>query len=321
MLYQLLKIWVRLAAKIFCRKIIINHHGLLKIDGPVLLACNHPNSFLDAILLDILFEKPIWSLARGDVFKKSFYSKLLTKLKMLPVYRSSEGVENLETNYKTFDACKEIFRNKGIVLMFSEGKCINEWHLRPLMKGTARLAISSWQEGIDVRVLPVGINYSSFRRFGKNIFINFGNLITNDESKNIETDGRKNLAFNNRLQDELQPLVFEISISDKMQQEKQLACRPGINQKILLFFPAFLGLLFNAVLYLPVRYFTSTRPGISDHYDSVLIALLVLLYPFYLLGVTFILCLITGNWLGLLVLLVFPFTAWAYIQLKGQLDK
>lgn len=286
-----------------------------------MLASNHPNSFLDAILLDILFEKPIWSLARGDVFKKPFYSKVLTMLKMLPVYRTSEGVENLEANYKTFDACKEIFRNKGIVLMFSEGKCINEWHLRPLMKGTARLAISSWQDGIDLIVLPVGINYSSFRRFGKNIFINFGNLITNDGSKNIETDGRKNLAFNNRLQDELQELVFEISTSDKNQQEKQLACRPGISQKILLFFPAFLGLLFNSVLYLPVRYFTITRRGISDHYDSVLIALLVLLYPVYLLLVTFILCLITGNWSGILVLIVFPFTAWAYVQLKGQLDK
>ncbi len=317
----MLKIWVRLAAKIFCRKIIINHPGLLKIDGPVLLACNHPNSFLDAILLDILFVKPIWSLARGDVFKKPFYSKLLSNLKMLPVYRSSEGVENLETNYKTFDACKEIFRNQGIVLMFSEGKCINEWHLRPLMKGTARLAISSWQDGIDVKVLPVGINYSSYRRFGKNVFINFGNLITNDGNNNIETDGRKNLAFNSRLKDELQELVFEISTTDKKQQEKQLACRPGINKKILLFLPAFLGLLFHALLYLPVRYFTSTRADISDHYDSVLIALLVLLYPVYLLGVTFILCLITGNWSGILVLFVFPFTAWAYVQLKGQLDK
>ena len=144
------------------------------MNGPLLLAANHPNSFLDAVILDILFKKPIWSLARGDVFKKPFYIKLLTKLKILPVYRTSEGVENLEANYQTFDSCKEIFQQNGIVLMFSEGKCINEWHLRPLKKGTARLATTSWQEGIDVKVLPVGINYSSFRKFGKNIFLNFG---------------------------------------------------------------------------------------------------------------------------------------------------
>ena len=163
MLYSILKIWVRFAAVIFCRKIIINHPERLKMDGPLLLAANHPNSFLDAIILDILFKKPIWSLARGDVFKKPVIIKLLTQVKILPVYRTSEGVENLDSNYTTFEACKNIFRNKGAVLMFSEGKCINEWHLRPLKKGTARLAISSWQEGIDVKVLPVGINYSSFR--------------------------------------------------------------------------------------------------------------------------------------------------------------
>jgi 1-acyl-sn-glycerol-3-phosphate acyltransferase len=60
---------------------------------------------------------------------------------MFPVYRVSEGVENLNSNYETFKGCKTLFRKKGIVLIFSEGKCINEWHLRPLKKGTARLAI------------------------------------------------------------------------------------------------------------------------------------------------------------------------------------
>ena len=196
--------------KNFCRKIIINHPEKLKMDGPLLLAVNHPNSFLDAIILDILFKKPIWSLARGDVFKKPFYIKLLTKLKILPVYRTSEGVENLDTNYKTFDACKEIFKSKGIVLMFSEGKCINEWHLRPLKKGTARLAISTWQEGIDVKVLPVGINYNSFRKIGKNVFLNFGTVISKEEILANDTDGKRNLAFNDKLKQELEQLVFEI---------------------------------------------------------------------------------------------------------------
>jgi 1-acyl-sn-glycerol-3-phosphate acyltransferase len=68
MLYSVLKVIVRLAAKIFCRKIIINNPELLKEKGPMILACSHPNSFLDAVLMDILFEKPIWSLTRGDAF-------------------------------------------------------------------------------------------------------------------------------------------------------------------------------------------------------------------------------------------------------------
>ena len=291
------------------------------MDGPLLLACNHPNSFLDAILLDILFKKPIWSLARGDVFKKPFYIKLLTKLKMLPVYRTSEGVENLETNYKTFDACKEIFRNKGIVLMFSEGKCINEWHLRPLMKGTARLAISTWQEGIDLKVMPVGINYSSFRRFGKNIFLNFGTIITQDDINVNDTDGRKHIAFNNKLHNELQPLVFEIPYADKQLQTKLLTVNTGIISRILLCIPAFIGFFLHTPFYLPVRIFTKGRVNDTDHYDSVLIAFLTILYPLYLLFVTSMLFWITCNRMSLLVLILFPLTARAFVQLKGQLDK
>src|SRR5215510_9787606 len=203
MLYAILKVIVRLAAKIFCRKIIINDRELLKEKGPLILACNHPNSFLDAVIMDILFEQPIWSLARGDAFLNKSVNKILFKLKMLPVYRPSEGVENLSENYKTFDTCIELFRRNEIVLIFSEGRCINEWHLRPLKKGTARLAYKCLQENIPLQVLPVGINYSSYQRFGKNLFINFGNLLSvTDFDKNL-TDGAFNQAFNNTLQQEL----------------------------------------------------------------------------------------------------------------------
>lgn len=290
------------------------------MDGPLLLAANHPNSFLDAIILDILFAQPIWSLARGDVFKKPLYTKLLTKLKILPVYRTSEGVENLETNYTTFDSCKEIFRRNGIVLMFSEGKCVNEWHLRPLKKGTARLAINSWQEGIELKVLPVGINYSSFKRFGKNIFINFGTIISNNEILSIATDGKRNIAFNNKLQCELQELVFEIPATDMTRKQEKLFV--GINSvtKALLAFPAVMGLILNAPLYLPIRYFANTRTMDTDHFDSVVMALLTFLYPFYLLLLTTACFLLSCSWWSLLIFPVLPFTAWAYVQLKKQLD-
>ena len=321
MLYIFLKIGVRLAAVIFCRKIVINHPQRLKMDGPLLLASNHPNSFLDAILLDILFRNTIWSLARGDVFKKPFVIKMLTKIKILPVYRTSEGVENLDANYKTFDACKEIFRSNGVVLMFSEGKCINEWHLRPLKKGTARLAISSWQDGIDVKVLPVGINYSSFTKFGKNIFLNFGTVICKEEILVNETDGKRNLVFNDKLKTELEKLVFEIPADDLALKEKLLVVKQSSRSKILLAIPALIGWLLNAPLYLPVRYFVRTKTKDSDHHDSVLLALLIFFYPVYILLLTSFCFLFTQSWLSLFVMLVLPFTAWAYVQLKNQLEK
>src|SRR5690606_551874 len=158
-----LEIVPSLEIRIFCGRITINKPEMLNERVPLLLAANLPNSFRDPVILDTLSNQPIHPLARGDTCINKSIPKTLPSLKILPVYRVSEGVENLSSNYDTFSACKEIFKKNGIILIFSEGRCINEWKLRPLKKGTARLALNSWDNNIPLKVLPVGINYSSFR--------------------------------------------------------------------------------------------------------------------------------------------------------------
>lgn len=287
----------------------------------MLLACNHPNSFLDSVILDTLFTKPVWSLARGDVFKKPLYIKLLTALKILPVYRTSEGVENLSENYRTFDACIEIFRHNGIITIFSEGKCVNEWHLRPLKKGTARLALKAWEQEISLKILPVGINYSSFSRFGKNIFLNFGEIITADRININDPDGVKHSAFNALLEDQLKQLVFEIPRKNRKAQKERLEIAPATFSRVVLSTPAFAGWLLHLPLYLPVKNFVWKRTHDNDHYDSVMTGILMVLYPFYLILISLTAMFITKSAWGLLVFVLLPFTAWAYVQLKSQIDK
>jgi hypothetical protein len=306
--------------KIFCRNIIVNNRSLLKKQGPLLLASNHPNSFLDAIILDILFEQPVWSLARGDAFKNKWVSTLLHWLKMFPVYRVSEGVENLNNNYETFENCKNIFRQQGIVLIFSEGKCINEWHLRPLKKGTARLAISSWEENIPLQVLPVGINYSSFRRFGKNVFINFGEIITQEDIDIHAADGTRYQLFNNRLQSGLSSLVFEIERSDNKKKREFLERKPTAFVKFLLAVPAFIGWITHLPFYVPIQKITYKKTIGNDHYDSVMAALLLVLYPIYLLSIAVLLFYLTESYASFLIFLLMPLMAWSYVQVKTQLD-
>jgi 1-acyl-sn-glycerol-3-phosphate acyltransferase len=306
---------------IFCRKIVINQPEVFKEKGPILLACNHPNSFLDAVIIDVLFDQTVWSLARGDVFKNSFYTKLLTALKILPVYRNSEGVENLGINYETFESCKKIFHKKGTVQIFSEGKCINEWHLRPLKKGTARLAIRSWEENIPLKVLPVGINYSSFRRFGKNIFLNFGTPITQSDIEWNVADGLRHQSFNVQLQNQFHQLVYEIEKSDKQKQKELLKVKISVVKKILLAIPALVGWLIHAPLYLPIRQFVYRKTNNNDHFDSIIIALLLFAYPIYLLLITFVLFFILKSYWIFLLLLVLPFTAWSYVQVKRQTNR
>ena len=320
MLYSFLKIYVRAASFFFCRKIQINKPEILHISGPVLLACNHPNSFLDAVILDILFDQPLWSLARGDAFTSPRVTRIFTRLNILPVYRTSEGVENLSANYNTFDRCIEMFRKGGQVIIFSEARCINEWHLRPLRKGTARLASQAWQQGIPLKVLPVAINYSSFRRFGKNITINFGNIIEQQDFDLTLTDGHFNQAFNLALKKELEKGVFEIAKTDVARQKQLLYIKQPIVKKILLAIPALAGLLTHLPFYFGLKAIAS-RFQKSDHYDSILTGLLTFAYPFYLVLFLTTSWLLSGNSLAWLGLLLLPFCGWAAMSLKPQLDK
>lgn len=318
MLYGFVKILARVAIKIYCRDIYLNKKELLQLKGPVLLAANHPDSFLDAIILCTLFDQPVYSLARGDAFKNKLYAKMLFKLKMLPVYRVTEGVENLEENYKTFDLCKEIFKKNGIVLIFSEGKCLNEWHLRPLMKGTARLAISSWEDGIPLQVLPVGINYSSFTRFGKNVKLFFGEFITQKNITTGEGHGKAIQSFNSNLSQQLQPFVFEIDSDDTAGLHKAFYVSQSAIKKILLFIPSIAGWLIHAPLFYPVKKYVQHSKLEKEHYDSVVVGILLLAYPIYLLLITGVVLGVTHCWSSFLLLLLLPFTAWAYVQLRKQ---
>ncbi len=285
----------------------------------MLIAANHPNSFLDAIIVSTLFKKPVYSLARGDAFAGKIFTKILKSCNMLPVYRVSEGIENLGYNYTTFEACKKLFEENKIVLIFSEGGCTNEWKLRTLKKGTARLALNAWQNNIELKVLPLGINYSSFRFYGKNIFLNFGNIISKNDLLSFSSDGKSINQFNEKLTSQLRPLVFEIEENDHQKLKDRFDIKQSLLKKILLFVPAIFGFITNAPMYFIIHLIIKKRA--VDHYDSIMTGLLFLFYPLYVLVITWIFFLIYKSWYSLLILLLLPFTLWSYLQLKRQIRK
>lgn len=291
---------------------------MLKEKGPLLIAANHPNSFLDAIILSSLFKNPVHSLARGDAFANKFYTKLLTSLNMLPVYRLREGAENIGHNYTTFSACKKLFENDKIVLIFSEGLCINEWHLRNLKKGTARLALDSWESGIPLKVLPLGFNYSSFRKFGKIVHLNFGTFIEKKNLGNEIVGGKAINKFNELLQAQLSHLVYEIKTDDKVLMKKTFHESQSMFSRAILFIPAVVGFFLNAPLYYAAHHIIKNQA--EDHYDSVMTGILFLFYPIYMLLFSLILFLITASSFSFLLFLLMPLTALCLLHFRKAID-
>jgi len=287
---------------------------MLRQPGPLLIAANHPNSFLDAIIMSALFKQPVYSLARGDAFAGKFFTRILRSLNMMPVYRVSEGVENLEHNYTTFDACQHLFEKNKIVLIFSEGRCINEWHLRPLKKGTARLALTAWMHNIPLKVLPLGINYNSFRKFGKIMHINFGTIITMDDIKEDHGSGKAINEFNGLLKNQLKELVYEIDASDEQQLQQRFGIKESLLKKIILLLPAVAGYILHAPLFYTAHLIIRNRA--KDHYDSVIVGILFLFYPVYLVAITLAAFFASGNSFAFLLLLIMPLTALCLLHFK-----
>ena len=153
------------------------------------------------------------------------------------------------------------------------------------------------------------------------MFINFGNVIEKNDLNVNQPDGILYQSFNQRLEQELKQLVFEISKNDMDTRQKLLEKKPSVGKKIILSLPAFIGLLAHWPVYLPIKKFTFNRTSRNDHYDSVLTGLLLFAYPLYLLVLTLLAYFFTKSLLSFLLFLFLPFTAWSYVQLKPQLDK
>ena len=317
LLYQIIKIPARLAIKIYCKSIKIQSPEALDFKGPMLICCNHPNSFLDAIIITTLFKQPVHSLARGDVFKKKWMGFIFRNLNMLPVYRTREGVENLENNYKSFAACEELFKKNGVVLIFSEGLCTNEWHLRNLMKGTARLTLSSWQQNIPLQILPAGINYNDFHSLGKKVTLNFGKPFGQDAISLGNGFGKDVASFNAHLKNEMQPLVLELPEKNRKQNANEyFPDEQSLLKKIILFIPGILGLIVHTPYYLVLKALVKKWSGKSGHYDSLLVGVSFFTFPLYVLLISGIFWYFLGIKIGILAFLLLPFMAYAAVRIK-----
>ena len=186
MLYQFLKPIVYTAVRIFYKKIVVVNREQLNQDGPTLIVSNHNNAFLDALLVAMFARPKIYSIARGDIFKRPLLNAILTKLCIIPIFRKEEGLELMHKNEATFEKCIELLSNKQTIIMYPEGDCITEKRLRKLRKGAARIALRAEAQNkfeLDVKILPVGLNYSAAKKFRSSVFINVGQPLSLKEYK------------------------------------------------------------------------------------------------------------------------------------------
>jgi 1-acyl-sn-glycerol-3-phosphate acyltransferase len=141
---------------------------------PCIVSPNHQNAFLDALLVGITAPVTLTFPSRASVFGTPF-DWFLEALNMVPIYRRRDGFDKLQKTRDILAEQRHQLRQGRSLVLFSETEHAHTYYLRPLSRGSARLALKTQQEtDRTVQLVPVGINYYHLCQPGFKVSIVFG---------------------------------------------------------------------------------------------------------------------------------------------------
>ena len=263
---QLLKILIQAGLWLFCHKIHLKNKQLFTTTGPLLIIANHPNSFLDALIIGSYYKRRVYFLARGDAFKKPIHRFILESLNMIPVYRLREGKEYLHLNDYAFNRSINLLSKGFAVLIFIEGICINSNELQPFKKGTARILEGAQKLNIDLKIHIAGIAFNQFRGIGKTVNLAISEMTTIPTIQN----SRDRVVFNEIVFGQLKQNILIPTIPTKF------------NTNHLLY-------RIHQPFYYFIKKLVAEKTKNTVFFDSVLFTVLLFTYPIFIISLFFIL--------------------------------
>ncbi len=114
-------------------------------EGPVIFACNH-RSFLDPFVIGCMVRRPIYFVAKKELFEKRWQAWILNALGAFPVDRGAG-------DNGAMDTAREILERGDCVLIFPEGTRIRPGALGAPKRGVGRLALQTGAPVVPVAVL------------------------------------------------------------------------------------------------------------------------------------------------------------------------
>ena len=213
-LYNLLSPLVQYGCRCHYKSFVVRGKENLPADAPYIIAPCHQQALMEPLAVLCVAPKPPVFLARADLFKKPTLRKILTFLKIMPVYRIRDGKSQLGLNQEVFDLCRDVLLDGSPLCLMAEGRHNNRHHLLPFGKGMFRIAGEA-QLALGDRqlyIVPVGIDFDEYERPYSNLVVNIGQPIAVQPFMDTyRTD--EPVALNNMrsaLTDALLPLMHDI---------------------------------------------------------------------------------------------------------------
>ena len=178
--YTILKPIVDSCTRHSYRKLEVRGKENLPTDGAILLAPNHTNTLMDALVMLQAQKKQTVFGARADMFKKPIIAKAMYFFRILPMVRQRDGLRNVLKNHESFEAIVEILEHNVRFCMYPEGRHRAAHSLLPLGKGILRAAVAANNKFGDkkpIYIVPVGIEYGDYFRYRSTCLITYGKAI------------------------------------------------------------------------------------------------------------------------------------------------
>ena len=236
--YSILKPIVDWNLKHSYRKVEVRGKENIPTDGAVIIAPNHCNTLMDALVILRAFDDPTVFGARADIFNNPTIGKIMTFIRILPMVRQRDGLRNVLKNNETQEIIVETLENRVRFCMFPEGRHRPAHSLQSLGKGTFRAALAAnakFGDRFPVYIVPTGLEYGDYFRYRSTSLVTFGKPINvtgfvkgqdvDNEVKLIEPL-RKELAA--RMSELFTYLKDDEQLHDKWALTKILATHQGV---------------------------------------------------------------------------------------------
>ena len=242
--YWFLRFYVDLALKLSFRNIRYADREKIPQDGAVIYAPNHTNALMDALMILAMDRKPKVFVARADIFKNPVLAKIFKFLKIMPIMRMRDGIDEVKKNVEIIQKSVDVLRDKVPFCIFPEGQHQAKYSSLPLSKGIFRIAFQAQELMTDMPlyIVPVGMRYGSFFRFRSTVRVQVGEPINVQEFVNSHSENTPQEQMNIMKEDlsarikslityipddENYDATYDICAAVVNQQNKELAAKQG----------------------------------------------------------------------------------------------
>jgi 1-acyl-sn-glycerol-3-phosphate acyltransferase len=178
--YSVLKPIVDCCTRHSYRKLEVRGKENIPTDGAILLAPNHTNTLMDALVILQAQKKQTVFGARADMFKKPIIAKAMYFFRILPMVRQRDGLRNVLKNHESFETIVEVLEHDVRFCMYPEGRHRAAHSLLPLGKGILRAAVAAnnkFGAQKPIYIVPTGIEYGDYFNYRSTCLISYGKAI------------------------------------------------------------------------------------------------------------------------------------------------